>query len=78
MFAEHDRISYSRLMDAAEAALHASLQAADDRGGESVYPADLMGHPDQPDVLADYTRFEIEEASAFLARLGVIHARPAG
>ncbi|MEO1129015.1 MAG: hypothetical protein AAFX05_04810, partial [Planctomycetota bacterium] len=36
MFAEHDRISYSRLMDAAEAALHASLQAADDRGGETV------------------------------------------
>jgi len=75
MFAEHDNISHDRLWEAVDAALIAASQAAEDRDGDAPYPADLMGHPDQPDVLTPFTRYEIEEASSFLARLGFIPPR---
>ena len=35
-------------------------------------PVDLMGGPDQPECLRGFTRWEIERASEFLVRLGLI------
>ena len=36
------------------------------------YPPSLMGTSAQPDCLSDFTRFEVEEATSFLIRLGVL------
>lgn len=61
-----------RLWEAAEAALAAARDVAEYTGGPVPYPADLMGSPMQPECLAGFTRWEIEQASAFLVRMGVI------
>lgn len=71
-----------RLCDAAEAVLHAVIEVAERKGAAGLEPewpnpVDLIGAPDQPAVLNDYTRFEIEEATMFLIRLGVIEVRSA-
>lgn len=61
-----------RLCEAAEAALHAVVEVADQFNGRWVWPVDLMGTPIQPACLTDFTRYEIEEATAFLVRMGVL------
>jgi hypothetical protein len=67
-----DQLSPDRLIEAAEAAFQAATEVWRDRGGAMPYPADLMGAPDQPHYLGEFTRWEIEEASEFLVRLGMI------
>jgi len=43
----------------------------------SQMPSDWMGHPDQPEALCAFTRFEIEEAERFLVRAGLLeHKHP--
>ncbi len=64
-----------RLVQAAEAALHAAKDVQEYTGGPLPYPADLMGTPLQPDCLAEFTKFEIEQASEFLVRMGEIPAK---
>jgi hypothetical protein len=59
-------------MEATETAWWASNQVWKERGGRRPYPADLMGTPDQPECLRAFARWEIEEASEFLVRLGMI------
>jgi len=75
----NEQLSPERLCDAAEAAMKAAVEAA--AGGVWPYPADLMGAPNQPECLCSFTRWEIEQASEFLVRLGMIepprHARKA-
>jgi len=66
------QISDDRLVEAAEAALWAATKVWKQRGGPRPYPADLMGGPDQPECLRDFTRWEMEQASEFLVRLGMI------
>lgn len=66
------QIDPQRLCDAAEAALRAAVERADGKTGEWPWPATLMGTPTQPDYLAEFTKFEIEQACAFLVRLGYL------
>jgi hypothetical protein len=69
---EHDQIDTYRLMEAVDAALHASEEIAQYTGKPRPYPADLMGSALQPDMLAPFTYHEIEEASKFLLRMGEV------
>jgi hypothetical protein len=68
-------IGPDRLADAAVAALKARVEHADTHGGIEVDPAELVGTPEQPEVLAAFTRDEIVAACAFLRRIGVIEGR---
>jgi hypothetical protein len=61
-----------RLCDAAEAVMIAVVEVADQHSGKWPYPPDLMGSPNQPAVLAEFTRDEIVEATDFLVRLGFL------
>ncbi len=70
MARQHEQLSPERLCDAAEAAMKAVVEAA--AGGAWPYPADLMGSANQPECLCQFTRWEIEQASEFLVRLGMI------
>lgn len=63
-------IPWERLFEAAEASITAALEVAYQTGGPTPWPPDLMGSPLQPECLADFTRAEIEQACAFLVRLG--------
>ena len=71
---QNEQLSPERLCDAASAALAAAVEVAEQRGGAWPYPADLMGSPEQPECLCAFTRFEIEQASEFLVRLGMIES----
>lgn len=72
MAKQNEQLSPERLCDAASAALAAAVEVAEQTGGVWPYPADLMGAPNQPECLCAYTRYEIEQASEFLVRLGMI------
>lgn len=74
MRSSRPQLDPQRLMQAAEAALHAARDVQEHTGGPLPYPADLMGSPLQPDMLAEFTKFEIEQASEFLVRMGEIEA----
>ena len=65
-----EQIGPERLVEAAEASLKAAAEYAESRGGAWPYPADLMGHPEQPKCLLPFAAWEIQEACAFLVRLG--------
>jgi hypothetical protein len=67
---DFDQLSPERLLEAAEAALAAARDVAEYTGGPLPYPADLMGSELQPDILSGFTHYEIEQASAFLLRMG--------
>lgn len=73
MARQNEQLSPDRLCDAAEAALKAAVEASE--GGPWPYPADLMGATNQPECLTQFTRWEIEQASEFLVRLGMIEPR---
>lgn len=68
----HEHINADRLIEASEAVLRAVLEVSRERGGASPYPPDLMGTPDQPADLVEFTRYEIEQATDFLVRLGLL------
>jgi hypothetical protein len=72
MSGSREQISPERLWEAAEASLRAAADVAEYTGGPAPYPADLMGSPLQPDGLAPFTKFEVEEACAFLVRMGIL------
>ncbi len=68
-------INEDRLVQAAEAAWWAAHKVWNQRGGFRPYPADLMDDPDPPECLRGFTRWEMEQASEFLVRLGMIEKR---
>jgi hypothetical protein len=70
----HEDISADRLIEASTAALKAVVEIAETTGGPWPYPPDLMGSPMQPRILCDFTRAEIQEATDFLVRLGMLDA----
>lgn len=76
--ARHDeQIDPMRLVEAAEAALLAVVEVAEHLGSSQpgaawVWPPDLMGTSIQPECLAPFTKWEIEQASRFLVRLGML------
>lgn len=73
---EHDQMDSERLLQAAEAAMRAADEIAEYTGGPRPYPADLMGSELQPDYLAEFTKWEIEQACEFLVRMGMLDAPP--
>lgn len=70
-------IDAERLCDAAEAALKAVAEIADRNGGRWLYPLDLMVNPMRPACLKGFTVDEIDQASRFLVRMGIIEPRRA-
>lgn len=70
---ESEQITPERLWEAAEAALLAAAEIANTTG-HLPYPPDLMGSSMQPDFLAAFTRWEIQQASEFLVRMGMLDA----
>lgn len=70
----NQQIDPQRLCDAAEAALRAAVESADARTGEWPNPAQLLGTTHQPACLAEFTKVEIEQACAFLVRMGYLEA----
>lgn len=72
----HEEISAERLIDAADAVIVAVSQRVQVHG-VSPYPPDMLGAPDQPEALERFTRGEVEEATAFLVRMGVLQPRTA-
>lgn len=67
-----DRLDPERLHAAAQAALRAAQEVAAYTGGPMPYPLDLMGSELQPDYLAEFTHWEIEQACDYLVRMGMI------
>jgi hypothetical protein len=71
---DYDQLDPQRLCDAVDATMDAIAEVTQRTGQLPRWPADLMGSAMQPEVLRGFTRAEIEEASAFLVRLGAIDA----
>lgn len=67
-----EQLDPQRLCDAAEAVLVAVVEVSEQLGGTWPYPPDLMGSEVQPACLAGFTKWEVEEASKFLIRLGAL------
>jgi hypothetical protein len=69
---QHEKITPDRLIEASDAVLEALAELREMVGDVAVYPPDLMGAPEQPKSLCEFTRWEVEEATAFLVRIGVL------
>ena len=63
-----DELDPGRLLDAADAVLKAFVEVTGVLRGRCVDPRRLMGSAS----LCEYTIFEVEEATRFLARLGFL------
>jgi hypothetical protein len=74
---QNDKITPDRLVDAASAVLEAVAEVREEIGEVEIFPPALMGAPNQPRCLCDFTRFEVEEATAFLMRMGYLERRAA-
>ncbi|MBC7773654.1 MAG: hypothetical protein H7210_14260 [Pyrinomonadaceae bacterium] len=70
----NNQISTDRLFDASEAVLKAvketAVITAGSKKARAPFPPDLMGRSNQPACLSDFTKHEVEQATAFLIRLG--------
>lgn len=71
-------IDPARLMDAVDAVLIALEEYKIDTRGGTIAPTDLLGRPEQPKVLCDFTRWEIEQAAQFMTRMGLIEPASPG
>jgi hypothetical protein len=69
-----EQIQPQRLLDAADAVLEAVIEVGKDFDGLYVHPPQLMGSKLQPECLCEYYVFEVEEATKFLVRLGMLPA----
>lgn len=76
MNAPREQITPERLVEAAISVLKAVEEYTAEHAGRTVYPTDLLGSTEQPRSMCDFTRFEVEEAAAFLVRMGFIEPRP--
>jgi hypothetical protein len=70
-----DRQSTGHICEVATAVVQAMRELAtvreDGKPRQIPYPPSLMGTAEEPDCLADFTVEEVEEATAFLVRLGI-------
>jgi hypothetical protein len=75
---QHDEYSMDplRLTDAADAVGVALAAVADTSTGRCPYPPAMLEMPDHPECLDGFTSEELEEATAFLCRLGFLVHRP--
>jgi hypothetical protein len=67
-----ERLDAVRLFEASEAVMAAVHEVASAFKGRSPYPPALLGTSMQPAVLGGFTRFEVEEGTRFLIRLGLL------
>ena len=67
-----EEIDAERLCNAASTILRACVEFAEEHNGLWPYPPALLGAPNQPRAMCDLTRFEVEEGTAFLIRLGIL------
>jgi len=74
MRSHHEQIDPMRLTDAADIVLEALGEVCPPGSGPCPYPPDLLGSPEQPVCMCDLTRYEAEEATLFLMRLGLLTA----
>jgi len=65
-----------RLIEAADAVGVALAQVADSATGRVPYPPAMLEMDDHPECLDAFTAEELEEATAFLCRLGFLIHRP--
>ena len=72
MTSPSEEITPGRLVEAADACLQAVSEVADDLNGSYVHPPRLMGTTIQPACLREYTSFEVQQATDFLVRLGLL------
>ncbi|MFG0327012.1 MAG: hypothetical protein ACF8SC_07080 [Phycisphaerales bacterium JB037] len=70
-----ENLPEDRLFEASDAVLEAVAEVSARNGGVCPYPPDLMGTEEQPEAFVPFTRDEIEAASEFLIRLGVLQAK---
>jgi hypothetical protein len=69
-----EQIQPERLLEAADAILEAVIEVAEVHDGLYLHPPQLLGTTFQPLSLRAFTAFEVEEATRFLVRLGVLPA----
>lgn len=67
-----EQITPDRLIEVASAVYEACHEWSDNHNGREIYPTDLLGSPEQPKSMTEFTRFEVEEAALFLVRMGFI------
>lgn len=68
---ESEMISPERLMEVVDGVCNAwESHAANDIPLR--HPLDILGAPDMPDCMSEFTRYEVEEAAKFLERVGII------
>lgn len=67
-----EQLHPTRLCVAADAVLEAVVEVAEGLNGSYVHPPRLMGSTIQPECLCEFTLFEVEEATRFLVRLGIL------
>ena len=65
-----------RLIDAADAVGVALAEVADASTGRCPYPPAMLEMDEHPECLDEFTAEELEEATAFLCRLGFLIHRP--
>lgn len=68
----------TRLFDVVDGILQALREFAADGGDANRHPLQLLGAVDQPKALCPFTRFEVEQASAFLERMGMLESASRG
>lgn len=61
-----------RLWEVVNALSEATRDVAEYLNGRVLHPLEIHGGPLQPTALKEFTRFEVEEACRFLARLGLL------
>lgn len=66
------QLTPDRLCDAASVVLQAVSEFAATHGQQRPYPPSLVGGPAQPSCLTGFERWEVEQATQFLIRLGFL------
>ena len=77
MDAKREQLDPDRLFEATNAVMEAMEAWAIEHHGKRVYPPDMMGATDQPKALCAFSRFEVQEATDFLVRMGIIEIKKA-
>jgi hypothetical protein len=61
-----------RLVEAAIEVMRVCAEYAQSHGGLSAHPADILLRADAPRSLSVFSKHEVEEATAFLVRMGYL------
>lgn len=72
-----DQITPERLVEVAMSIYDACNEWSRVNRGRTIYPTELLGSPEQPKSMTEFTKFEVEEGAMFLVRLGFIRPRQA-